>query len=635
MILLPPATFNENQNRFGQAHGMSSTLPSRHRNGGGYISGQRTKAIGSNRSAPNHPAPVQSANVYRSHTIDRFGQRHGYNYPTEKQLKQVAPNSIHLERNRSALGFVRSWQSNGVEPVYSKPESCEHKIYAPASIASPREFTQRSATLSNGTSQHYAATSIARPRSESGRESSLSSVFGTLRRKAKRALGRLSNNNSNRRHSNDWETRSAAGGISHYRESTPAPPQNIYLDPEIYGPGKREVKADEIYAEGLMAIDSNMQKKFIEWQIDKNLMNEGELRVLVSDPSQPDYIELICMLKNWINDELSNQRIIVRDLQEDLYDGQVLGKLVEKLHRSNLDLVEVTQNEMIQKQKLQTVLSAINRILSLQARWARIRWSVEGIHKKNIVEIIYLLVTLAIYHRAPVKLPPNVTVTVIEIQKFRGELQSRTSTIRLTDVYETSLDDARTWMETEKSPRERDAFVTLVEQAPDKIPVVKRALAKFANRHLNKVNLSCLPAKLNPTEDSWDPDQFSDGILLVFLMASLEDYFVPLGNLFTAAPDQTNNGPRDAATNEQGQSINRFDINKNGLAQISKTAIQIDSYTNTQSVDKLHNVNFAFQLMEEAGIEIRKLVRAEDIVNGDLISVLRVLYTLFGRYRRK
>ncbi|OTF70848.1 hypothetical protein BLA29_014708, partial [Euroglyphus maynei] len=52
-----------------------------------------------------------------------------------------------------------------------------------------------------------------------------------------------------------------------------------------------------------------------------------------------DYQELRKILINWINDELSDHRIIVKDLTEDLYDGQILGKLVEKLSGQKLAIV--------------------------------------------------------------------------------------------------------------------------------------------------------------------------------------------------------------------------------------------------------------------------------------------------------
>lgn len=43
---------------------------------------------------------------------------------------------------------------------------------------------------------------------------------------------------------------------------------------------------------------------------------------------EPKLRELIAVLIEWINDELADQRIIVKDLEEDLYDGQILQKLL-------------------------------------------------------------------------------------------------------------------------------------------------------------------------------------------------------------------------------------------------------------------------------------------------------------------
>lgn len=72
--------------------------------------------------------------------------------------------------------------------------------------------------------------------------------------------------------------------------------------------------------------------------------------------------ELIQVLIDWINDELAQQRIIVKDISEDLYDGQVLQKLLEKLTEKKLDVPEVTQSEEGQRQKLAVVLKAVDRV---------------------------------------------------------------------------------------------------------------------------------------------------------------------------------------------------------------------------------------------------------------------------------
>lgn len=76
----------------------------------------------------------------------------------------------------------------------------------------------------------------------------------------------------------------------------------------------------------------------------------------------PKLQELIFVLIEWINDELADQRIIVKDLEEDLYDGQILQKLLEKLNQEKLDVPEVTQSEEGQKQKLAIVLEAVNKV---------------------------------------------------------------------------------------------------------------------------------------------------------------------------------------------------------------------------------------------------------------------------------
>ena len=42
------------------------------------------------------------------------------------------------------------------------------------------------------------------------------------------------------------------------------------------------------------------------------------------------YILLVQTLLSWLNDSLEGRRIIVRDIVEDLFDGQILGELLGK-----------------------------------------------------------------------------------------------------------------------------------------------------------------------------------------------------------------------------------------------------------------------------------------------------------------
>ena len=114
---------------------------------------------------------------------------------------------------------------------------------------------------------------------------------------------------------------------------------------------------------------------------------------------------------------------------------------------------------------------------------------------------------LARHFRAPVRLPENVVVDVVIVQKKDGLLVHRVIAEELTATY------ADLGMKLE-----RDAFDTLFDHAPDKLEVVKRSLVTFVNKHLNRINLEVIDLD----------NQFSDGVFLVLLLGLLESYFVPL-----------------------------------------------------------------------------------------------------------
>ncbi|XP_034639560.1 beta-parvin isoform X4 [Trachemys scripta elegans] len=293
---------------------------------------------------------------------------------------------------------------------------------------------------------------------------------------------------------------------------------------------------------------------------------ENEERTMIDPNSKEDskFKELIKVLIDWINDVLVEERIIVKQLEEDLYDGQVLQKLLEKLADRKLNVAEVTQSEIGQKQKLQTVLEAVHDLLRPHG-WT-IKWNVDSIHGKNLISILHLLVALAMHFRAPIRLPEHVSVQVVVVRKREGLLQTAHVTEELTTTTEMMM-----------GRFERDAFDTLFDHAPDKLSVVKKSLITFVNKHLNKLNLEVTELET----------QFADGVYLVLLMGLLEDYFVPLHNF----------------------------------------------YLTPESFDqKVHNVSFAFELMQDGGLKKPK-ARPEDVVNLDLKSTLRVLYNLFTKYK--
>ncbi|XP_014671317.1 PREDICTED: beta-parvin-like [Priapulus caudatus] len=274
------------------------------------------------------------------------------------------------------------------------------------------------------------------------------------------------------------------------------------------GKKKKIKEANELTEEGQSAIDSPSSPVKAELLPQDCILDENEERSMVEPISKenPQLKELIKVLLDWVNDELASYRIIVKDIEEDLFDGLIVGKLIEKLTDTRLEVAEVTQNEAVQKAKLRTVLEAANEILGVQ-KWNQQKWSVESIHGKNLVAILHLLVALAMHFRAPIRLPEHVIVNVVVVQKREGRLLTRTVAEELTRENEHL-----------GAKFERDAFDTLFDHAPDKLNVVKKSLVTFVNKHLNKINLEVTDLET----------QFHDGVYLVLLMGLVEGYFVPM-----------------------------------------------------------------------------------------------------------
>uniref|UniRef100_A0A672H6Y4 Calponin-homology (CH) domain-containing protein n=1 Tax=Salarias fasciatus TaxID=181472 RepID=A0A672H6Y4_SALFA len=309
---------------------------------------------------------------------------------------------------------------------------------------------------------------------------------------------------------------------------------------------KRSKEVSDLHEEGKNAINAPLLPAGTDIHPEDTLLEENAERVMLDPTSRENlkFKDLVKVLIDWINSELEEDRIIVKDLEEDCYDGQVLQKLFEKLSGRKLNVAEVTQSEIGQKQKLQTVLEAVNEMLRPHG-WT-IEWSVDSIHSKNLVSIVYLLVALAMHFQAPIRLPEHVSVQVVVVKKREGILQTALVTKELTSTTEN--------FDFVLFATERDAFDTLLDHAPDKLNVVKT---------------------------------FADGVYLILLMGLLEDYFVPLYNFFL---------------------------------------------TPESFEQKVHNVAFAFELMQDGGLKKPK-ARPEDVVNLNLKSTLRVLYNLFTNYK--
>uniref|UniRef100_A0A673Y0P6 Parvin alpha n=1 Tax=Salmo trutta TaxID=8032 RepID=A0A673Y0P6_SALTR len=273
---------------------------------------------------------------------------------------------------------------------------------------------------------------------------------------------------------------------------------------------KKAKEVSELQEEGMNAINLPLSPTQYELDPEDTVLEENEFRTIV-DPNSKNHSklqELQKVLIDWINDVLVGERIIVKDLAEDLYDGQ-------KLEGEKLNVAEVTQSEITQKQMLQTVLERINDSIKISAR--SIKWNVDSVHAKSIGAILHLLVALSQHFRAPIRLPNHVSIQVVVVQKREGILQSR------------QIQEEITGNTVYVSSQLRDAFHTLFDHAPDKLNVVKKTLITFVNKHLNKLNLEV--AELD-TQVHFFNLWFADGVYLVLLLGLLEGYFVPLYKFF-------------------------------------------------------------------------------------------------------
>ncbi|KAB0350315.1 hypothetical protein FD754_015172 [Muntiacus muntjak] len=138
----------------------------------------------------------------------------------------------------------------------------------------------------------------------------------------------------------------------------------------------------ELQEEGMNAINLPLSPIPFELDPEDTMLEENEVRTMVDPNSRSD---------------------------------PKLQELMKKLESEKLNVAEVTQSEIAQKQKLQTVLEKINETLKLPPR--SIKWNVDTVHAKSLVAILHLLVALSQYFRAPIRLPDHVSIQVVVVQK--------------------------------------------------------------------------------------------------------------------------------------------------------------------------------------------------------------------------
>ncbi|XP_055567290.1 gamma-parvin isoform X2 [Falco cherrug] len=273
-----------------------------------------------------------------------------------------------------------------------------------------------------------------------------------------------------------WKSfRKIAEGENIYQEREKA------MDPASLNVLTQPAALNQFLAEN--AIAQGEKKKLIKPTSSHNTKLE-ELKLLLFPPQ---------LLIDWINTTLKEEHIVVKSLEEDLYDGLVLHHLLENLGSLKLDVDKIALTEKKQRQKLSVILEAVAKCLQLEE--SQLKWSVESILTKDLLSTLHLLVAMAKHFKPSLAMPPNVQVETITIENTSRGLKTANAVEYITENKES--------LEVQSKD---DAFDELFSRAPDKLDAVKK---------------------------------FADGVILLLLIGQLEGYFLNLRNFFLTPASTT------------------------------------------------------------------------------------------------
>ncbi|NXP19233.1 PARVG protein, partial [Scytalopus superciliaris] len=252
--------------------------------------------------------------------------------------------------------------------------------------------------------------------------------------------------------------------------------------------------------------------------LNETVIAKGEKKKLIKPTSSnnPKLEELKLLLMDWINRTLQEEHIVVKSLEEDLYDGLVLHHLLEKLGSLELDVDKIVLTEKKQRQKLSVILGAVAECLQLEQ--SQLKWSVESILAKDLLSTLHLLVAIAKHFCPSLALPPNVQAETITIENTSRGLKTASAVENITEDKENTEEQSKD-----------DAFDELFSRAPDKLDAVKKVFLQFVNQHVGKLGLNVKDIE----------SQFSDGVILLILIGQLEGYFLNLRNFFLTPANAT------------------------------------------------------------------------------------------------
>ncbi|XP_028584548.2 gamma-parvin [Podarcis muralis] len=262
-------------------------------------------------------------------------------------------------------------------------------------------------------------------------------------------------------------------------------------------------------------MEPSFLKAFPEFQVnpfsEEEDIAQGEKRKYIKPTSRndPKLEALQTFFMDWINTTLKHEHIVVKSLEQDMYDGLILHHLIEQLGSLSLEVEEIALTEKKQRLKLEIILKSVDQCLQLEE--SKLKWSVDSIFRRDLLSTLHLLVAIAGHFQPELAIPPNVKVDVINVEHTANGFKTEDSVEYITGN-----------REPDESSSQAEIFDELMAYAPEKVDAVKEVFLKFVNRHVGKLGLSVKDI------DS----QFADGVILLLLIGQLQGYFLNLGDFF-------------------------------------------------------------------------------------------------------
>ncbi|KAI2648575.1 Gamma-parvin [Labeo rohita] len=223
----------------------------------------------------------------------------------------------------------------------------------------------------------------------------------------------------------------------------------------------------------------------------------GEIRMIIQPTSleDPKLNKLKEVLVEWINKTLKVEHIVVRSLEQDLYDGLVIHHLLRRLAGVQLHVEEIALSTEAQVRKLEVIMTALNESLELNEE--ETKWNVKLIHSRDLLATLHLLVAMARRFQPDLVLPV-VSVEVVQCEVTKTGIKAGKQTEFITFQSNSSA-------ELERESYKECPIDELFKLEAHKIETVKKAILHFVNKNMSSLGL-------NVTD----------------LDKQLEDFFIPL-----------------------------------------------------------------------------------------------------------